>query len=314
MDELNGSETSTRRGLLSAFARSAARRAREGADLISPGGDQAGSAGAVPTVPATPARHPARTPARAASLDELLMLAHDEGLTQRDDELRALARRSLRMTAIEPPHADGWILTSDDEGPPGDEVLRALINLAPASGQDCELPESGWLALFVESAESSDGSEARRAHGVVLDMPATIPDAADAVALSSELVLPRRWHEAVQALDLEDAEGDAYERLRTQLQALQDVESDDDGGLIIAYHRLLGYPNETTGNMPGECVRALHAWSDGVDTDRTDPPLPSYECRLLVQISVGERRRLYVWIHQADLAARDFGRLCAFVR
>ena len=100
------------------------------------------------------------------------------------------------------------------------------------------------------------------------DLPPRSPTGPSRSRCSPELVLPRRWHEAVDALDLDDAESDAYVRLRTRLQNLQGVESDDDGGLGIAYHRLLGYPNETTGNMPGQCVRALEAWSaaDGLDS------------------------------------------------
>ena len=99
------------------------------------------------------------------------------------------------------------------------------------------------------------------AHGVVLDFPAAISDVATPVALGPELVLPRRWHEAVQALGLDDTEADAYDRLRTRAQLLQGVESEDNGGPDIAYHRLLGYPNETTGSMPADCIRALHNWS-----------------------------------------------------
>ena len=125
--------------------------------------------------------------------------------------------------------------------------------------------------------------------------------------------MPRRWHEAVEALDLDEEEGDAYERLRARLQDLQGVESDNDGGLAIAYHRLLGYPNETTGNMPAQCVTALQDRS-GADDLAADPALPSHDWRLLIQTSVGERQRAYMWIHRADLEARRFDRLCAFVR
>ena len=327
MDELSKHEVSTRRGLLRAFALTAARRTREGADIIGPGGlqglltgDESSSDGAAsavaPAAPATPMRRPARVPVRVASLDELLALAHAEGLTRRDGQLRTLARRSLRMTATAAGHADAWIRTSDDPAASGDEVLQALVNLAATSGHGCKLRCEGWLALFVDSADSRAESEARRAHGVVLDMPATISDAAEPVALHPERVLPRRWHEAVQALDLDDSEVDAYDRLRARLQDLQGIERDADGGLMIAYHRLLGYPNETTGNMPGDCVHALRDWSiaNGLKPDPIDPAMPSSEWQLLAQVSIGEERRTYVWIRQSDLEAGKFENLCAFVR
>jgi uncharacterized protein DUF1963 len=316
-------EISTRRGLLRALARTAARQTREGADALGPGGlqgllnpDAPPSDWAEDPTLQGPARLPARQPERTASLDELLALAHEEGLTQRDNELRGLAMRSLRMTPVEPPHSDAWILTSDDWIASGDEVLLAQIKLDATSIHDCELPVTGWLALFVEAADAEVGSEVRHAHGVLLDLPAAIPHGAEPVAFSPELVLPRRWHESVQALDFDDTEAEAYDRLRARLQLLQGVESDDDGGSGIAYHRLLGYPNETTGSMPSDCVRALRDRSaaDGRESDLADPLLPSHQWRLLTQISVGQRRRTYVWIRSADLTAGEFGKLCAFVR
>jgi hypothetical protein len=317
MDDLIEPEASTRRGLLHAFARAAARRARERNDLMRLAGlEDASDSGLAPTAPATPTRSPARVPARVASLDELLAVAHAEGLTQRDDELRTLARRSLRMTPIEVGEADAWIRTSDDRATAGDEVLQALINLAATSVQDCGLPGEGWLALFLEPGDGLPQSEARRAHGVVVDMPAAISDAAEPVVLHPELVLPRRWHEAVQALDLDDSEAEAYDRLRTRVQDLQGVERDADGGPLIAYHRLLGYPNETTGKMPGDCIDALRHWSvaNGPEPASVDWALPPREWQLLAQVSLHEGRRTYVWIRQSDLEAGEFETLCAFVR
>jgi hypothetical protein len=220
------------------------------------------------------------------------------------------------MTRAEPTRADAWIVTNDHWITAGDEVLLALINLGAAFAHDCGLPSRGWLALFVKAGDTSAGSEVRRAHGVLLDLPAAIPDAAEPVGLSPELVVPRRWHEAVQVLTFDDAEADAYQRLRTRLQLLQGVESDEDGGPDIAYHRVLGYPNETTGSMPLACVRA--PWDcpapDGAESDGEDKVFPSYEWQLLVQISVGERRRTYLWIRLTDLNAGEFHNLCVFVR
>ena len=317
-------ERSTRRGLLRAFARTAARHTREGAKALGQGGldrlldsDEPSGDKAADTAILGPsgeqARRPARAPAHAASLDELLALAHAEGLTQHDDDLRRLAVRSLRMTPVQPADANAWILTRDGWIAADEWVHVALINLEATAVYDCGLPSNGWLALFAEVSDSAVGSEARHAHGVVLDLPAAIPDGAEPVALSPELVLPRRWHETVEALGLDDKDAEAYTRLRTRLQTLQGVESDDDGGPGIAYHRLLGYPNETTGTMPSDCVRALQDWS-AADGAEPDPELASSEWRLFTQISAGDRRRIYVWIRRCDLDAAEFGSLCVFVR
>ena len=135
------------------------------------------------------------------------------------------------------------------------------------------------------------------------------------MALQAELVMPRRWHEAVQSLGFDDTEADAYDRVRARLQEYQGVESDRDGGEAIAYHRLLGYPNETTGTMPAECVYSAAAGSTSSETGTAVAEHSEYEqWRLLVQISVGAQRRLYVWIRDSDLQSGRFTQLCAFVR
>jgi hypothetical protein len=327
MDEPTEPEISTRRGLLGAVARAVARPVREASDVLGTGGlpglltpdDPYGNMAdgvALPGATARAARRPACSPQRAASFEELLALAHAQGLTQRDDELRGLAKRSLRMTLVEPAHADAWILTSNDWIVSGEEVLLALINLKAATIHDCALPGAGWLALFVEADNGPVGLEIRHGHGVVLELPAAISDAAEPVTLSPELVLPRRWHEAVQAMRLDNTEADAYDRLRTQMQLLQGTEDDGDGGPDIAFHRLLGYPNETTGSMPSDCARALgdSYGADRLGFDVEDPGLPSHEWRLLMQISAGEQRRTYLWIRWTDLNAGEFGKLFAFVR
>jgi hypothetical protein len=306
-------EMSTRRGWLSALARTARSRAAEVSEAVGPGGlpgllDQVGSldgralavgADAAGT-PAVGGREPARAPDRAVSVDELIALAHDEGLTRHDDELRALARRSLRMTSVVPRCAEAWLDTSDAWlDTPGSELLLAQIDLAAALAPGSGLRTEGWLILFARCDADATGEHVVRGHGVLLDDPAAVVEGAQPMALGPETVLPRPWHEAVQAIDFDGTELAAYARLRAQLQELQGVESDDDGGATIAYHRLLGYPDETTGSMPSECeVSASEAG----------------EWRLLAQISIGRSRRAYVWIQVGDLAAGEFSNLRAFVR
>jgi hypothetical protein len=85
---------------------------------------------------------------------------------------------------------------------------KALVNLAATSDHGCELPGKGWLDLFVELGDGTLEDGAKDAHGV-LDVPAAFPDAAEPAALHAELVIPRRWHEAMDALHLDDPELDA---------------------------------------------------------------------------------------------------------
>ena len=213
-------EMSTRRGWLSALARTARSRAQEVSESVGPGGlpgllgqvgslDIGGAAGVhaagrhaagghaagghAAGARAAGGRDPARAPDRAVSIDELIALAHDESLTRHDDELRSLARRSLRMTAVVPRCAEAWIDTSDAWlDTPSSELLLAQINLAaaaPGSG----LPTDGWLVLFAGCDGESDGAPAVHAHGVLLDDPAAVTGGAEPVALGPETVLPRPW-------------------------------------------------------------------------------------------------------------------------
>jgi hypothetical protein len=293
-------EMSTRRGWLGALARTARSRAQEVSDAVGPGGLPGLLNETLQGPHDVRGREPARAPDHALAIDELIALAHDEGLTGHDDAIRSLARRSLRMTSVVPRCADAWIDTSDAWlGTPGSELLLAQINLAAAGAPGSGLPTEGWLVLFATSdAEDADGYTVH-SHGVLLDHPAAVTAGAQPVALGPETVLPRPWHEAVQAIDFDGTELAAFGRLRAQLQDLQGVERDDDGGVNTAYHRILGYADETTGSMPSECeVGGSEAG----------------EWRLLTQISIGRSRRAYVWILQDDLAAGMFSNLRAFVR
>jgi hypothetical protein len=313
-------ETSTRRGWLTALARNARRRVQEGAeavgpqglqglltqldpfgDAVSPGSGVSGSdAAGLSGTGWDSARRPARAPDRAVSLEELITLAHEEGLAGRDDALRMLARTSLRLTSVVPRCAEGWIRTTDEwVDVAGSEVLLAQIDLGAARGSESGLPAEGWLVLFAGADNEPSGGEGFHAHGVLLEHPAEVSGGSEPVALGTELALPRVWSDGVQVLDLDESESDAYERLRARVQELQGVEQDDHGDPLISYHRLLGYPDDTTGTMPFECAG-----------EESDPAA----WRLLAQLSVGEYRRAYVWIRDADLTAGNFEDLRAFVR
>ncbi len=303
----------TRRGWLNALARNARQQLQERAEGAGPRGLQAlllqiDPATYVATSDPTDhsaadsdaARRPASAPDRALSVQELIALAHAEGLAGHDDALRALTRRSLRMTAVTPDCAEGWIHTTDEWiATPGSEVLLAQIDLAATRSSDAELPTDGWLVLFAGTDAEPSGREGFHAHAVVLEHPAEAMPGSEPVALRPELALPRLWNDAVQALGIDQTAADAYARIRSKLQDLQGVERDDEGGPLIAYHRLLGYPDETTGTMPSECA--------GPASDPTD-------WRLLVQVSVGDVRRAYLWIREANLTAGRIEDLRLFVR
>jgi hypothetical protein len=311
----SGSDLSTRRGLLRVFARNATGRALEVAPMIrstrmldlsaidewsnGPRDDASSAPGELRQT-----RRAACAPSRALSVEDLIGLAHTEGFTGRDDELRGLAKFSLRMTSTDPRRATAWILTRDGwVAPGGREVLAAQIDLTAAAWNQGALPREGWLVLFVGSVEAADDAGPRPAHGVGLDRPADPGAHLEPMQLGAELVIPRLWHEAVQALEFDEGEADAYARVRARLGQLQGVEDDSDGGLGIAFHRVLGYPNETTGSMPSDCVRTPPGGSR--ERERWD---------LLAQISVDAVRRLYIWIRTSDLEIGRFEQLCAFVR
>ena len=306
-------ETTTRRGWLSALARTARQRVQEGAEALGPEGlpgllaqidpfSDAGAdrSGGPDSAAGVTSRRPARAPDRAVSIDELITMAHEEGLTGRDDALRSLARLSLRMTSVVPRCAEAWISTADTWADvSGADVLLAQINLAATAVSGSGLPTEGWLVLFAGTEAEPSGGEGLTANGVLLESPAAPPGSLEPVGLGPELMLPRVWSDAVQALDLDDEEADAYDRLRMHVQERQGVELEDDGGWETAYHRVLGYPDDTTGTMPSECAGTT-----------SDPA----EWRLLAQVSLGEFRRAYLWIRDADLRSGSFENLRAFVR
>jgi hypothetical protein len=308
------SDVSTRRDLLRVLARTARKRTQDAAPVLRETRltlhptDLGGTDHTRPQIPvealAEERPTPARAPARSLAVTHLIEIAHSETLTDHDAELRALAQPSLRMMATDPDRAHAWILTSDRWAAPGGvETLVAQIDLAAAAQREPAVPSQGSLVLFVDPVAPGHNTALRTAHGIILDSPAMIEPSLAPMAFGAELVLPRLWHETVQRLEFDDTQAGAYLRVRARVRELQGVEDDDDGGLGIGYHRLLGYPNETTGTMPSECVRGTSEGSS-----------ESADWRLLLQISTTARRRLFVWIRDADWRLGRFEHLYAFVR
>jgi hypothetical protein len=207
---------------------------------------------------AAPLGPAARPAARLASADELSELAGECGL--RLDHVHALARVSVRLTPVRE-------RTSSFLG--GDaEVALDLAEVARVAAT--ALPESGTLWCYADRV-------------VVRDQPAqgSVP-----LSLSSELTLPRVWAAPAQALGLSDAEMLGWEELRARLAQLQGVERKAPDHVM----RLLGYPEDRTGDMPALCGEG--AW------------------RLLLQLPADGDRRRFVWVP----GACDLSRAIAFVR
>ncbi len=239
---------------------------------------------------------PSPTTAAAVSgtvtLDELLAQAAVAGLEGRSEAVRALARRSIRLT----PDVAG-------RSSLGGERCLAQIDLASiaALGAAPALPAEGALVF----ADDRVG---------LVSAPGPV-SGAEPVQPSLELSLPRVWSAPVEALGLGTDERTAWIALRVWLAERQGVELHDSTPGFLALHRLLGYPDETGGDMPLRC-ELLDA---GVAHD--DEPYPrmhprareleprSARWRLLLQLSVGDAERVYFWITAEDLEAGDFNRV-----
>jgi hypothetical protein len=253
-----------------------------------------------------PVRQDARAPERCLELEELCELAHAEELEPRLAEIRRLARPSVRLTpdAPDPGQTEAWldldagleILQTGGPVASGPEfVPLAQIALSADALRETSLAGSGWLVVSVERAptQSPDVADALRARVQRHEHPMTFGSTMEPMRLGAQLQLPRVWSDPVQELELEPDEHYAYIRMRDQLSERQGVEVERDGGADLAYHRLLGWPDETSEAMPADCVAAA---GDG-------------DWRLLVQLSVGAAERVYVWV-----ADDDYERAVAFIR
>lgn len=279
----------TRRGLL-----------RELARQIVPAIHDLGSEPSTADRPADLGR-PAGPPTRTASLDELTALADTLGLRARRADIARLAAGTGRLTPTPEASPASWSVTD------AEAVLH--IDLAQMSsalgGMPSPLPARGTLRVTIVAplagpAPVSLTCVARHAEAA----PEPSPSSASRLALTGELVLPRAWSAAVEALDLSEDERNAWIKLRRALAAAQGTVLPDEDPDGAAVHRVLGYADERTGLLPEAC--------DGrrppTDADRTVPAAERW--RLLMQLSSGggivwpwgdERSRLYVWLHRGEL-------------
>ena len=169
------------------------------------------------------------------------------------------------------------------------QAMLARLDLR-AEGMPESTETTAWCGLNVASRDG--GALYLRAELSTARNAGT--GAMEAVEPHPLLTLPRVWTATVQQLDFDDVEHDSYVRLRDRLAAIQGVEAEPAGGEDKAYHRLLGYPDETTGAMPGMCAELAG---------------PA-DWRLLFQLTVESEKRLYVWAPDGDLRRQ----LVGFVR
>jgi hypothetical protein len=333
---------SSRRGFLRSLMRESAKGATEASRLLN-----------VPGFPAPPRRPPPPQPVRAqrdqgvdrakaatatVTIDELRDMAAEHGLEDHLDEIAALARHSVRLTTptLQDDPVGAWLfeptagLLDESVWPlwQGERLtLVAQLDLTDPALRDVDLPlppDGRLLFLFAALQAPAGDMVDHEGAGRVLHVPAPFGPAPVA-RLSVELTLPRVWSAPVQRLALDPIEHDGYLRLRRRVASLQDVELDDNFGDPIAYHRALGYPNETTGLMPTTC-ELVSTGQDGGQAGTTaddDVGARAARWRLLLQLTVavdgpwnlgGEGGRLYFWITEDDLRAHDFSRVRAIAQ
>jgi len=308
--------------------------------------------------PPAPARTLRASPTRGELAREQLLTPADEpGLARRHDAVQALARQSARLVHGSAPDT-GTLPRSRFGGPPslpagtpwprwndaplGFLAQLDLSELAPSLDAG-ELPREGQLLIFYATDAQPSGMRAGDAGAVrllVVDADATPldpaacegPTAADSWAIepSRELMLPRQWAAPVQALGLDDAETSAWGALRDRLATRQGTAAESASIDLLALHRVLGWPDERSGEMPLACALLAR----GAQLDRTTAlsfhpqagaaAEEASAWRLLLQLSNDDelgwqwagrpRARLYVWIHEERLAVGDLSAVRAFPR
>lgn len=278
---------------------------------------------------------PAQPVATPCAIEDLMRLAADAGLIRHVEAVCALSRRGVRLVPGDAAEAAGRSRLGGAPDLPANAVwpnwdaepltFIGQIDLAEAAaaGIDETLPPDGLLLIFSAGAQTPSGSspmdrestcvlyvEEERIPSVA---PPPIgpsrPEQARALVLSSELAIPRVWAAPVQALGLEEAEQDGWEQVRRELAELQGVEPWDAGGEPRAQHHLLGYPDETRGDMQLACELAARGVDAGYGAPAAHPDARGIDgiaerWRLLLQLTADDalgwsfgrgRERLYVW-------------------
>jgi hypothetical protein len=252
------------------------------------------------------------------TVDELLRMADELGLADHRESLQALARASVRLV----PGAPGAVAGRSRLGQELVQIdLAELTSLGVRSG----LPLDGVLRFQCDMWDQA--ARWGRAHVVHVPEPDEQISSSTAAAstpspsrlqLSVELSLPRVWSAPVEALGLDESQQESWQQLRLWLAGRQGVELFDDVDGVLVAHRLFGYPDERTGEMPLLCELL------GAELEVDDHPLAhplatrlaplAGRWRLLLQVSAADgliwpwsRRyeRLYFWIDEHRLEVGD---------
>ena len=252
------------------------------------------------------------------TVDELLHMAVELGLSDHRESVRALARPSVRLVpgAATGRSRLGQGLAQID--------LAELTALGARSGLaaegllqfQCEIWDQAMRWGRAHVSHVSHGFEPAAQSSESTETTAISPS--NDLQLSVELSLPRVWSASVEALGLDESQQQSWQQLRRWLAGRQGVELFDDVDGVLVAHRLFGYPDERTGEMPLLCE--LLAAEAEVDDHPLAHPLAARlaplagRWRLLLQVSAADgliwpwsRRyeRLYFWIDEHRLEVGD---------
>lgn len=265
------------------------------------------------------------------------------GLQSHAAAIQALSRCSYRVVPTGSPASDGVSFGGPPKLAPSvdwpEREGRPLTYLARVEIE--RLP--GSLLFFFDTADAPSGLQAdHRGAGRVLLGGAHASDAAETVGASpgpcsppqrvagastGELVLPRAWSAAVEALGLSEEERPEWEQLRENLAEMQGTEPPYE--LLASFHvvhRILGFPDESNGDMPLICELCARGHDVPGGQALLHPEAQELErvatrWELLAQLSADTRlgwawphRRLYFWIDAAALERGDLSEVWTIAR
>jgi hypothetical protein len=256
-----------------------------------------------------PSPHPAAAAAtRTPTIAEIEAAAERAGLADRAEEVRRLLVPSFRLVRREGPTHDPADPTLGIAWEAKSAVGAPVVQVSLSEGRDLtcfrERPTCPRAPIAPYAIRVCGAGDVGEGHPLELSM---------------EFVLPRAWSSAVQALGLSAAELDAWEALRGRLATLHGLTPPDALVGTATIHRVLGYPDETTGSMPLACAMLAAGIDLGDAPPFAHPEARRYEpeatdWRMLLQLSRDDtlgwswgprNERLYIWTRKGQLASEN---------